>query len=115
MDFGPFAVEGLLLENYLRIAGTLDAWGWWPPRLDGMTVADVGCFSGGLSLLMAHRAARHIYAVDELPEHLEQCALTPAPLRSLPSSASRSARTVSVNISRPQVSTSFCSPAFSTT
>jgi hypothetical protein len=50
MDFGPFAVEGLLLDNYLH--------------------------TGGLSLLMAHRAARHIYAVDELPEHLEQCALT---------------------------------------
>jgi SAM-dependent methyltransferase len=58
----------------LEIAGGLDEWGWWPQRLDGLTVADVGCFTGGLSLLMAHRGAESVYAVDEIPQHLDQCA-----------------------------------------
>jgi len=40
-----------------------------------MVIADVGCFSGALSLMMADRGAPKIYAVDEMPEHLEQCAL----------------------------------------
>ncbi len=74
IDFGPFQKEGLLGDSYLKIAGGLDEWGWWPVGLDGMRVADVGCFTGGLSLLMAHRGAEVVYAVDEIPEHLAQCA-----------------------------------------
>jgi len=74
INFGPFQKEGLLGNSYLKIAGGLDQWGWWPPRLDGMRVADVGCFTGGLSLLMAHRGAEVVYAVDEIPEHLAQFA-----------------------------------------
>ena len=73
IDFGPFRKEGLLGDSYLQIAGVLDAWGWWKARLDGLCVADVGCFTGGLSLLMAHRGASVVYAVDEIPEHLAQC------------------------------------------
>jgi SAM-dependent methyltransferase len=74
VDFGPFRKEGLLRDAYLRIAGGLDEWGWWPARLDGLRVADVGCFTGGLSLLLAHRGAEVVFAVDEIPEHLAQCA-----------------------------------------
>jgi SAM-dependent methyltransferase len=73
IDFGPFRKQGLLGESYLRIAGALDLWGWWPARLDGLHVADVGCFTGGLSILMAHRGAAVVHAVDEIPEHLAQC------------------------------------------
>jgi len=73
IDFGPFRKEGILGETYLSIAGVLDDFGWWPTRLDGMRVADVGCFTGGLSLLMAHRGATQVYAIDEIPEHLAQC------------------------------------------
>ena len=75
IDFGGFRVEGLLGDAYLSIAGGFDQFGWWPARLDGLAVADVGCFSGGLSLLAAQRGARVVYAVDEIPEHLEQCRL----------------------------------------
>jgi len=74
IDFGPFQKEGLLGDAYLEIAGGFDEWEWWPACLDGMRVADVGCFTGGLSLLMAHRGAEVVYAVDEIPEHLAQCA-----------------------------------------
>jgi SAM-dependent methyltransferase len=75
IDFGPFKKVGLLGEEHLRIAGGFDQWGWWPERLDGMRVADVGCFTGGLALLMAYRGAEVVYAVDEIPRHLDQCAL----------------------------------------
>ncbi len=74
IDFGPFAKQGLLGPSFLQIAGALDDWGWWPKRLDGLRVADVGCFTGGISLMMAHRGATAVYAVDEIPEHLAQCA-----------------------------------------
>lgn len=73
IDFGPFRIEGLLGEHYLKVAGGLDEWGWWPVRLNGMQVADVGCFTGGLSMFMADRGAAVVYAVDEIPEHLAQC------------------------------------------
>src|ERR1700689_1757454 len=53
IDFGHFRKEGLLRDAYLRIAGILDNWAWWPSRLDDMRVADIGCYTGGLSLLLA--------------------------------------------------------------
>lgn len=74
IDFGPFRMEGLLHDNYLRIAGHLDEWEWWPASLERTTVADVGCFTGGLSLLLAARGADRVFAVDEIPAHLAQCA-----------------------------------------
>jgi SAM-dependent methyltransferase len=75
IDFGPFRKEGLLKDSYLAIAGGFDALGWWPARLDGMHVADIGCFTGGLALLMAERGAQVVYAVDEIPGHVQQCEL----------------------------------------
>lgn len=75
IDFGPFRAPGLLGDKYLRIAGVLDEWGWWPQRLTGLAVADVGCFTGGLAALMAGRDAASVVAVDEVPEHLAQCQL----------------------------------------
>lgn len=73
IDFGAFRIEGLFGEAFLGVAALLDEWRWWPERLDGMRVADVGCFSGGMTLLMATRGAECVYAVDEVPEHLDQC------------------------------------------
>ena len=78
IDFGAFRKEGILGEGYLGIAGALDALSWWPETLSGLRVADVGCFTGGLSLLMASRGAAEVHAVDEIPEHLEQAAFLAA-------------------------------------
>ncbi|HZK49473.1 MAG TPA: class I SAM-dependent methyltransferase [Thermoleophilia bacterium] len=72
IDFGPFRKQGLLGDNYLDVAGMLDEWGWWPDDLSGMRVADVGCFTGGLSLLMAARGPSIVYAIDEVGAHLDQ-------------------------------------------
>lgn len=73
--FGPFTMPGLLGEKYLSLAGAFDEQGWWPTDLSGLAVADVGCFTGGLSALLAARGAERVAAVDELPEHLQQAAL----------------------------------------
>jgi SAM-dependent methyltransferase len=74
IDFGPFTKEGVLQDNFLRIAGYFDALGWWPRSMEGLRVADIGSFTGGLSLLLAHRGAAGVVAVDEIPEHIAQCA-----------------------------------------
>lgn len=74
IDFGPFRKEGILGEEYLRLAGLLDQWGWWPKDLTARVVADIGCFTGGLSLYLAARNCSLVYAVDEIPQHLQQCA-----------------------------------------
>lgn len=73
IDFGPFKKVGILGEEYLKIVGLLYQWNWWPHSLDAWSVADVGCFTGGLTLSMAARQPRVAYAVDEIPEHLHQC------------------------------------------
>lgn len=74
IDFGPYRKEGLLADNYLKIASLLDEWDWWG-NLRGGSAADVGCFTGGLTLYMAAHGAASIYAIDEIPTHLEQCRL----------------------------------------
>lgn len=72
-DLGPVRVDGMLGDGYLRIAGLLDDWNWWPQSLSGAQVADVGCFSGGLSAFLSARGAEQVYSIDEIPEHLAQC------------------------------------------
>lgn len=73
VEFGETVQEGFLGRGYLEIVGLLDRWRWWPQDLAGLRIADVGCFTGGHSAIMAHRGAERVYAVDELPEHLAQC------------------------------------------
>ena len=81
IDFGPFRKEGLLKDSFLGIAGGFDARAWWPARLDGMRVADIGCYTGGISVLMAERGAETVYAVDEISEHVDQCRFVAETLR----------------------------------
>lgn len=75
VPFGPFTMPGLLGSKYLSLAGAVDTLGWWPTDLTGLQVADIGCYTGGLSVLLASRGAERVAAVDELPDHLEQCRL----------------------------------------
>lgn len=81
IDFGPFKKDGLLLDSYLNIAGGFDQFGWWPSRLEGLHVADIGCYTGGISFLMAERGAACVYAIDEIPEHVAQCEFVARELR----------------------------------
>lgn len=75
IPFGPFTMPGLLGEKHLKIAGLFDQLGWWSRDLHGQSVADIGCFTGALSVLMAERGAAEVAAIDELPDHLAQCDL----------------------------------------
>ena len=80
IDFGPFSQPGLLGELWLEIANLLDNWSWWPTDLAGLRIADIGTFSGGHAALLAGRGAEEVVAIDEIPEHLEQCAVVAAAL-----------------------------------
>jgi 2-polyprenyl-3-methyl-5-hydroxy-6-metoxy-1,4-benzoquinol methylase len=73
IDFGPFVKEGVVKDRFLDIIGIWDEWKWWPARPKGLRVADVGCLTGGMSLVMAHRGAEEVVAIDEIPEHIAQC------------------------------------------
>ena len=73
IDFGPFAKEGTVKDKFLDIIGLWDEWHWWPESLRGLRVADIGCLTGGMSLIAAHRGAKEVVAVDEIPEHMAQC------------------------------------------
>lgn len=72
IDFGSFKAEGFLGTDYLAMIGAIDRLGWWPRSLEGLNVADVGCFSGGVSAILAARRAESVIAIDEIPEHVEQ-------------------------------------------
>jgi len=96
IDFGPFVKEGVMKDNFLHIVGHWDAWEWWPPlgsaqggppsragdpepvegprSMKGLRVADIGCLTGGISMIVAHRGADEVLAVDEIPQHVDQCA-----------------------------------------
>ncbi len=71
IDFGKFVKTGILGEEWKKIPACLDDWEWWP-NLTGLSIADVGCYSGAISLIMANRKPKIVYAVDEIPEHLMQ-------------------------------------------
>jgi len=72
IDFGPFTKEGVVKDSFLDIIGMWDEWRWWPLSLKGLRVADVGCLTGGMSLIMGHRGADEVIAIDEIPEHIAQ-------------------------------------------
>lgn len=74
IDFGDFRKEGLFGEHFLVMASHFDRWQWWPASLAGLRTADVGCYTGGVAALMGARGAQAVYAVDEIPEHVDQCA-----------------------------------------
>jgi 2-polyprenyl-3-methyl-5-hydroxy-6-metoxy-1,4-benzoquinol methylase len=74
ISFGPFTKEGVMKDKFLHTVGHWDAWGWWPKELKGLRVADVGCLTGGITMIAAHRGAAEVLAVDEVAEHVDQCA-----------------------------------------
>lgn len=75
MDFGDFKIDGLLGDGYKKVVSCLDEYGWLANDLSNLSVADVGCFSGGITKILAERNASIVYAIDEIPEHLAQCKL----------------------------------------
>lgn len=73
-DFGTFALEGELGNRHLWLVATfIDRFGALPRSLDGLRVLDLGCRTGGTSLLLCAMGAQ-VVAVEKAPGHWEALA-----------------------------------------
>ena len=75
IEFPDFTMPGILGTAYQTIIENLTTLGWLPENLSGKRVADIGCFSGGMTKILAERGAVDVLAVDEIPGHANQCQL----------------------------------------
>jgi SAM-dependent methyltransferase len=73
IDFGSFTQPGLFQDWFLEIVGVFDQLGWLPADLRQKVVADVGCYSGGITAVLAARQPDKVYAIDEIAPNLKQC------------------------------------------
>ncbi len=70
-DFGTFCLEGRMGNHHVAvIAAFTDVLRALPPRLEGRQILDVGCWTGGTSLLLAALGAT-VTAIEEVPMYVE--------------------------------------------
>ena len=70
-DFGEFQVPGKLGTRHISLIAMLIDWfRVLPPSLEGKRVLDIGCWSGGTSLLMCAMGA-HVVAVEEVKKYID--------------------------------------------
>jgi 2-polyprenyl-3-methyl-5-hydroxy-6-metoxy-1,4-benzoquinol methylase len=70
-DFGDFVLRGRTGTSHLAlIAAFIDLFGAHPRRLDGKRVLDIGCWTGGTSLLLCAMGA-HVVAVEEVKKYVD--------------------------------------------
>jgi SAM-dependent methyltransferase len=70
-DFGDFSIKGRLGERHLTLIAMLID--WFPvfgKSLDNLRVLDVGCWTGGTSLLLCAMGA-HVVAVEEVKKYVD--------------------------------------------
>jgi len=70
-DFGDFSLKGRMEDRHLEILATfMDIFKVLPKTLTGMKILDIGCWTGGTSLLLAAMGA-HVVAIDEVKKYIE--------------------------------------------
>lgn len=70
-DFGEFKIKGLLGDGYIRkLATFIDLFKAIPNSLDGLKVLDIGCWTGGTSLLLNAMGA-DVVAIEEVGMYID--------------------------------------------
>lgn len=67
-DFGSFRLGGAMGDRHVRIIASLIDRGWLPGDLGGKDVLDIGCWTGGTSLLLTALGAR-VAAIEEVRKY----------------------------------------------
>jgi SAM-dependent methyltransferase len=70
-DFGTFSLQGRTGDRHIALLACLIDWFKVLPRsLEGMKILDVGCWSGGTSLLLCALGA-HVVAIEEVKKYID--------------------------------------------
>jgi 2-polyprenyl-3-methyl-5-hydroxy-6-metoxy-1,4-benzoquinol methylase len=70
-DFGSFQIEGRMGDRHIRhLAEFIDRFGAIPRSLEGAQVLDIGCWTGGTSLLLCALGAQ-VLAIDEVKKYVD--------------------------------------------
>ncbi len=70
-DFGEFRLEGRMADRHIELLANFVT--FFPPTLDdfaGKHIFDIGCWTGGTTLLLAALAAE-VYAIEEVKKYSE--------------------------------------------
>lgn len=70
-DFGSFQLQGQMRHRHIRhLAQFIDIFQAIPPSLAGLKVLDIGCWTGGTSLLLCAMGAE-VLAIDEVKKYVD--------------------------------------------
>jgi SAM-dependent methyltransferase len=70
-DFGDFALKGRMEKRHIWLLSTfMDSFKALPKTLAGCRVLDIGCWTGGASLLLSAMGAK-VLAIDEVKKYVE--------------------------------------------
>ena len=69
-DFGDFFLEGEMGNRHINLLATFIDRFDLPKSLSGMKVLDIGCWVGGISLLLSKMGA-HVVAIDEVKKYTD--------------------------------------------
>lgn len=68
-DFGSFEVKGNMQKRHIEILSWASEHGM-PTNLSGKKVLDVGCWTGGMSLLLYAMGEPYLIAIDEVKKYI---------------------------------------------